>query len=571
MPERIRFTLIEDELDVRSYDFDTDEVQIGCDPERGDNLLIELPPRLRHVRAKVFRSTDYVEMEVKTGPIWVQNSKLEEGDVVELSIGDLLIFGTKKPRGVRMRFETAAEAGIFLDDVADWSVSAAPKKKRGATEDESFAFEEEVDPTEGMNAFEKARYKYRQMYAGFAAWRKKSAKVKYWISLASLLWNKVGKVLLVVGGMGGLAVGWFIEADKKNDAVEAEEVAVLDEAAAVRQERESFLASAELERQMRECNCAGAPGEDKVEIKGTEALLATFGAEDETFAPQRPVQLDSKTTQSLAGLVGGILDAVGKNKRNTSTNLDRICSSLGGRKMQAVQAEVKDHQLHEVYAYLPFVEAQWCEMAADPFGRRGMMQMSRATAKKAFVLYDKPQSKIPKIDLDDHVSWLDDLGRSRGRTGTLVKCETNDRDAYIQEFYGGARNPDFPERVDPDDARTDWKASMAAAYTLLEEYDGAYRKRGFKPVDAAMLSLAAYDLDPKVVDAWIKAAKGKYDIEEEGSLTYMQTYGGAVAVWGKIKDDDKKARLAEGMRYAPRVVAYYLHAREKLAEHKCAE
>jgi hypothetical protein len=570
MPDRIRFTLIEDEQDVRSYDFDTDEVQIGADPERGDNLLIKLPPKLRHVRVKIFRTPDYVEMEVKTGPVWVQNSRMEEGDVVELNVGDLLIFGTKRPRGVRMRFEYATEASIFMDDVADWSVSASPKKKR-KTADDDLAFDEEVDPMEGMNFYQKALYKYRQGYAGFAKWRKKASRVKYWISAIGILWTKVGKGLLIFGGMGGLAVGWFVEADKKTEAVEAEEVAVLDEASAVRQERESFLASAEIERQLRECNCPGAPGEDKIAILGTEALLGTFGAEDDTFAPQRPVALDDRTSQSLSELVGSYLNAVARNKRNLRTNLDRICSSLGGRKMQAVQAEVKDHGLHEVYAYIPFVEAQWCEMAVDPFGRRGMMQMSRTTAKAAFVLYDKPQSKIPKQNFDEHVDWLEAVGRRRGRTGALVKCDIGDRDAYIQQFYGGKRNADHPERVDPDDARTDWKASMAAAYTLLEEYDRDYRKKGFKPVDAAMLSLAAYDTSPGLVQKWVDAAQKKYGIEEEGTLTYMQVYGGAVAVWGKVKGQDKKDRISEAMKYAPRVVAYYLHAGPRLADQKCTD
>ena len=571
MPDRIRFTLIEDGMVVRPDDFDTETVQIGGDPDRGDNLLIELPPKLRHVRAKVFRHADYVEMEVKTGPVWVQGSRLESGDVVELNVGDLLVFGTKKARGVRMRFEYATEASIVMDDVADWTVSAAPKKKRGETAEDSMMFEEEVDPTAGMNAYQKAVYKYRQWYAGFAKWRKQAAKIRYWVSVVGILWAKVGKAMLIVGGMGGFALGWFVEADKTNDAEAAEEVAVLDEASAVRAEREAFLASVEIERQRRECKCPGAPGEDKVESAGTNELLRTFGAEDETFAPQRPVQLTAQQTQSLSSLVGGIYGAIGKNKRGITTNLDRACNPLGGRKVQAALTSVQNHGLHEVYAYIPFVDAQWCELAIDDYGRRGMMSMSRETAERAFKAYDRAQDKIPDVDAAEHVAHLDDAGRSRGRAGALLKCEAKTREQYVQRFYEGARSPDYPQRVDPDDPRTDWEEQMEAAYTLLEEYDAAYLERGFKPVDAAMLALSAYDANPKKVDKWIDAALDKYGIEHAGTLTWMQVYGGAVDVWSKTKDEEKKARLVESMKFAPRVVAYYLAASPKLADHKCVE
>ena len=112
--DRIRFTLIKDGEDVRPYDFDTQKIQIGADADRGDNLLIELPPRLRHVRAKILRSSDYVELEVITGPVWLQGSRMEGGDVAELNVGDILMFGTRKSRGVRMRFEYATEAEIVI-------------------------------------------------------------------------------------------------------------------------------------------------------------------------------------------------------------------------------------------------------------------------------------------------------------------------------------------------------------------------------------------------------------------------------------------------------------------------
>ena len=86
--DRIRLTLVKDGDDVRPYDFDTQRIQIGADADRGDNLLIELPPRLRHVRARILRSSDYVELEVLTGPVWLQGSRMEGGDVAELNAGD---------------------------------------------------------------------------------------------------------------------------------------------------------------------------------------------------------------------------------------------------------------------------------------------------------------------------------------------------------------------------------------------------------------------------------------------------------------------------------------------------
>jgi hypothetical protein len=125
MAQRIRFTLVEDGQVVRPYDFNTKHVQIGADPRRGDNLLIELPPRLQHVRAKILVTDDYVELEVVTGPVWLQGSRLTDGDIAELNVGDLLVFGTKKPRGVRLRFGFAKEA-----EIASWTTSPTGRSRR---------------------------------------------------------------------------------------------------------------------------------------------------------------------------------------------------------------------------------------------------------------------------------------------------------------------------------------------------------------------------------------------------------------------------------------------------------
>ena len=561
MPDRIRFTLIEDDQDVRPYDFDTQMVQIGADPDRGDNLLIPLPPRLRHVRAKIHRQADYVEMEVVAGPVWVQGSRLEENDVVELNVGDLLVFGTRKSRGVRLRFEYATEAAIVIDDVADWTASAAPKKKRGsAAEEDAFAFEEEVDPTEGMNAFQKARFWYRKQYKKFTAWRKKGARLKYWTSLIGILWSKFGKGVAMVGGVAVLGIGWFGDSKDRKEAEEAEEVAVTDESSAVRAEREAFLAQTEIQRQMRECNCPGAPGVDQVEMDGAEALLTAFSA-DETFAPQRRIPMPGGESQSLANLVGSYIVTAGRSKTTIRTTRDRICSSLDGRRMQTVDTERQNLGLDPVYSYLPFVESNWCGFAVDAHGRRGVMQLTPAAARRAFELLEGSTPDIPEFDEEEHLEWLAEKGaRYGGPYGLLAKCPQGARDEYVQKFYEGRRDPDHPDRLDPDDPRTDWQASMKAGLLLIQEIDKGYRKRGFRPVDASLLTLASYDVGHNMVESWIKAAAAGYKIEDRAALTYVHVYGGAVAVAAKEKKPEDARRVLDAAKAPAKAMAYYLYA-----------
>ena len=81
--------------------------------------------------------------------------------------------------------------------------SAAPKKRKGSEDD--LAFDEEVDEYEGLNAWQKYLKWYRKQYGKFANWRKKAARIKYWMGVAKLIQNKIGKYMAI--GVGLLAIG----------------------------------------------------------------------------------------------------------------------------------------------------------------------------------------------------------------------------------------------------------------------------------------------------------------------------------------------------------------------------
>ena len=574
MPDRIRFTLIEDGQDVRPYDFDTETVQIGADPGRGDNLLIDLPPRLRHVRAKIFRKADYVEMEVKAGPIWVQGSRLEEQDVVELNIGDLLIFGTKKPRGVRLRYETAKEADIVLDDVADWTVAAQPKKGRaGSTAEDEFTFEEEKSPTEGMNPYQKARYHWRQQYKKLTKWRKKAARISYWVSLFKIGYQKIGKFVLVGGGFLALGLGFFNERSQKEEAIEEQAVAEEREVMAARAERDALESAEELQDQMRACGCAGSTGADKGVVETSDGLWMYFGEEDEAFAPERQYPMPNATMVSLASLINSPRIAVSRNKSLLNPTLDRVCNpSKDKEKMRKVQQELSRYDLHEAYAFLPFVESLWCELAVSFTGPRGMMQFTRKTAEAAFRQVDPTQANIPNYDFNAHRQWLSAKSADFGSIERLLaNCPATLMADYRREFYEGRTNPQYPKRLDPDDPRTDWEISTEAAFSWLQHLDAHYKGLGFRGLDAVMMSMAAYNQGQGTVQTWIAAAKDLHGVKNAGALSYVQVHSGAMKVYESETDGEMRRRIKEGMSYAPRIVAYYLVAAPKLDAMKCRQ
>jgi len=371
MPDRIRFTLVEDGEDVRSFDFDTETIQIGADPTRGDNLKIKLPKGLRHVRARVIRTDDYVEFEVMGGPIWLQGSRLDEGDVAELNIGDILIFGTKNERGAKLRYEQAKEAEIVLDDVADWSIAAGKKKKRASAEDD-MAFEEEVDEYAGLNIWQKYLKWFRKQYAKFAKWRKKAARIKYWIGLGAMIINKVkgfvGIGLALVAGLGTA----YVQYSAKVEALTGKKVAEESAEVAVGAERDAQAEAREVREQMAQCGCEGAAGGvDLGALAAADDVLDRFGDLDPTLNVERKVFWPDKSAVSYASLLAGPRNAYAKDRTILPKVIDRVCSASADKeRMNKAVKEANKYGLHEAYLFGPFVESYWCEMAVSFTGPR---------------------------------------------------------------------------------------------------------------------------------------------------------------------------------------------------------
>ena len=564
----IRFTLIEDGQDVRPFDFSTDKIQIGCDASRGDNLLIELPDGRRHVRARVIRGDDYVEFEVVGGPVWLQGSRMDEGDVAELNVGDILVFGTKKAGGSTLRFEYSREAEIVMDDVADWSVAATPKKKRGQNAEDDMLFDEEVDPTAGMNPWEKARYKYRQQYKKFAAFRKKAARVKYWISLGQLIWSKVGKTFVMFGGFAALGFGWYGELQGRLQAEETTETAEKNELLGTQTEAAALEMSTELQEEMRMCGCDSAQGANEGVVAASEAILANFA--DETLVPERPYPMPEGKSQSMASIISPSLANAKKARPHIDAALERVCSARGGGKdkMNKVQEELSRHGLHEAYGFIPFGRSLWCELAISSTSSRGMLQLTRPTALRAFGEFDSDQAQIPSADLADHREWLKTAAKKyNGYSRMLGKCPITVATAYREQFYGGETNADHPNRLDPGDARTDWEASVDAAYGWLKELDEMYADKGFREADRVLLTLTAYNQGEDEVQRWIDGAKAIYKVEADGALTFPQIFGGGIKRLREVsKDAEAAAGVKAGLAYAPRIVGRYLYTKPRLPE-----
>jgi hypothetical protein len=569
--DRIRFTLIQDGEDVRPFDYATEEIQIGCDPDRGDNLLIDLPKGLRHIRALILRTSDgYVELEVRGGPIWLQGSKMEEGDVAELNIGDVLIFGTKKPAGPRLRFEEAKEAEIVMDDVADWSVSAAPKKRRGAEDD--LEFEEEVDEYEGLNVWQKYLKWYRKQYAKFANWRKKAARIKYWMGVVKTIQAKVGKIAAV--GLGFLAIGGaqYASLSKMWTAEEEAEVAQEAQELAVRESKDNSKITRELAEKMRQCGCDDAVGIDAGALAASDALLNRFGG-DPTLNPETSAILPDKTSASYASLVGKYQNAALKNRTTIPVTINRVCSASADKeRMDAVVREVSRYGIPEAYAFVPFVESYWCELAVSHTGPRGMMQFTRRTAEAAWRKVDSSQADIPNYDFKAHRDWLLSYAKRKGYGGyfkLLSRCSSVDRLAYKQHFYPGDQNSSYPNRIDPRDPRTDWKSSTEAAFSWLAHLHGIYAGRGWREMDATLLAMSAYNQGEGEVQRWISAAKGRYKISAESNLTFPQIYGGAMSLLGTETNAEKRRQILEGMAYGPKIVGTYLGVVDQLDAKNC--
>ena len=559
----IQFVLIEGGEDLRPYRFDTDTVQIGCDASRGDNLLIELPAGKRHVRARVIRSDDYVEIEVVGGPVWLMGSRMNEGDVAELNVGDILIFGTRKEGGSKLRFEFCKEAEIVMDDVADWSVAAAPKKKRGQDAEDDMHFEDDADPTDGMNPYQKARFHWRIQYKKFTAWRKKAARVKYWISLVQVLFMKGKSLMLMAVGFSALGIGWYNEVQSRLKAQEEAKIAEERDqqaglySAAAGREAESLKAKSE------ECCPVGEGGGQGV-VAASEAVLGAF--DDESLQPEKSYPMPDGQTRSLAVLLAPHLASSRGARVMIDTTLDRVCSPNKERKkMQKVQAELRRYGIHEAYSFIPFVESLWCELAVSFTGPRGMMQFTRATAEEAFRQIDASQSDIPDYNWDEHNRWLNNKSaKFGGYYQMLAQCPATLTVAYRQHFYNGETNPEYPHRLDPRDPRTDWEAATEAAFGWLQKLDQFYAAKGFGETDRVMLAMTAYNQGQREVQEWIDLAVAIYKPDTQGHLTFAQVYAGGLQRREQVKGAEKKRQVKEGMGYAPKIMGRYLYTKDRL-------
>ena len=139
----------------------------------------------------------------------------------------------------------------------------------------------------------------------------------------------------------------------------------------------------------------------------------------------------------------------------------------------------------------------------------------------------------------------------------------------LRSPYPGAGNDKFPNRIDPRDPRTDWKSSTEVAFSWLQNLDAFYRGQGFRPTDAMMLALSAYNQGQGEVGMWIAKAKARYGIKDAAALTFPMVYGGAMDHLGETSDLEKRRMIQEGMGYAAKVVGAYLAAAPQLDERGC--
>lgn len=572
MPERIRFTLVEDGLDVRSYDFDTETIQIGCDPSRGDNLMIDLPQGKTHVRAMVIRTDDYVEFEVRGGPIFLQGSRLDEGDVAELNVGDMLIFGSKAD-GPRLRFEHAKEAELVLDDVADWGIKPGKKKKkRSAAAEDDMMFEEEVDKYAGKNIWQKYLIWYREQYAKFATWRKKAARVKYWVGIGQMITKKaqgfVGIGLAVGGGALATYTQYTAKAKALMNAEQQEEKAEI----AVEGEKAAQAAMKEVKEQMQQCGCEGVTGNSEAAIATADAILDRFG-EDKTLNVERTYFWPNKQAVSYSSLIVGPYNGFSRDRTIMPKTIERICSASADKeRMNLAVKKSLEYNLHEAYLFVPFVESNWCELAVSHTGPRGMMQFTRATAEAAWKKVDSSQADIPPYDWTAHRDWLINLAKQRGYRNyydLLANCKATDRAMYKEKFYPGPGNPKYPKRLDPRDPRTDWESSTEASMAWLASLHANYAGRGFSETDTILLAMSAYNQGEHVVNTWINLAKQQYKRDSDGALAFPEVLGGAVLMLAETKDAEKKRQIKEGMAYAPKIFGAYLAAAPELDARSC--
>jgi hypothetical protein len=573
MSERIRFTQVVDGRDGRHWDFDTERIQIGADPSRGDNLLIDLPAGIRHVRARVKRTNSYVELEVRGGPIWLQGAEMGEGDVAELNLGDVLVFGTKEAKGPRLRFGHATEAEIVMDDVADWSVQAAPKPKRGKDAESDLLFKEEIDEYAGLNWWEKTNKFLRKQNQKLAFFRKKAARLDYWLSVAKVIKDKAGMGMMLVGAAGGIGYGYWAQIKAKTEALGLRDKWAEQAKLAVSESRDAQQKVTEIETAMEQCGCANQVAAGPRYPEAENAILERFGT-DETLNPSALVFVPGGQ-ESYTTLLGKPYRSFQMDKGVLPKVIERVCSaSKDKERMDLVQRELERYGLHESYAFVPFVESAWCEIAVSPTGPRGMMQFTRDTAEEAFRKVDTSQADIPNYDFRTHRQWLSSYATQK-RYGDLfpllADCSSLLISDYRKQFYGGETNPKFPKRVDPNDPRTDWEWSTRASMAWLDYLDDRYESKGFRETDRILLAMWAYNQGEGEVQNNIKLARETYKIEQDSNLTFPQIYGAALTRAKDEEDKEKRGRILEGAAYGPKVIGSFLAAAPKLDAKQCRQ
>jgi hypothetical protein len=377
----------------------------------------------------------------------------------------------------------------------------------------------------------------------------------------------IGAGLLVIGG------AYWMQIQAESEAQEAQEVAEWSLAQALDAERETISISQEIEEQLRERGCENSPGSDKGAISAAETMLERFADFDPFIQPERKYMMPDEEERSMAGILAVHMTAIGDNRAELSRTLDRVCSASGDKdRMDAVVYAVSRHEIHEAYLFVPFVESSWCDFAVSPTGPRGMMQFTRGTAEAAWKKVDSDQADIPPYDFTAHRDWLLAYAEEKqygSYSDMLSHCSYLDRQAYQAHFYPGADNPKYPRRIDPRDPRTEWGSSTKAAVAWLKTLDSFYLDKGFSPLNAIMLALAAYNQGSGEVQRWIVSAMERYGVEKEAALSYAQVYAGALDYAQEAGDAESRRQIEEGMNYGPRVMAYYLYAAEELDERGC--
>mgnify|MGYP000279781471 FL=1 len=302
----------------------------------------------------------------------------------------------------------------------------------------------------------------------------------------------------------------------------------------------------------------------------TAAVRAQFGEEEaEDF--RRAHVLTGGSTHSLASLLRSEFRGYDWARAPVAEAVDRVCgSSEGLARRRFALAEAQKHGLHELFSFLPFVEAGWCDFAVQQGGARGVMQLAQATAVSAWSFSAPELADIPSYDWKKHRLWLVEQSRELGPRGyekLLARCSPEDRSAYQKAFYPQGSDA-YPGRIDPRDPRTDWEASIKVAMGWMGHLYGDYLARGFREVDAIMLTLTAYNQGADELDRWIEVASTRHELAAK-SLRFVQVYGSGIELTLRAQHEGAVEEEPGPVGFALRVMAAYLALAPKLEASNC--